>query len=228
MSNTEKSLKQAFAGESQANRRYLFFADKIAKEYKGPLKDKLVKVFRETAYAETYHALRHFELMKYDITNYTKNTIVECIISAIKGESEEYRNMYPSMAKIAREEGQEQISDWFEILSKVERKHANQFRRIFTEYLQYADIKIYTDQSCTFCKYAKDLLNKLSCKFQEIDLTGKIKEREELMIQAKSRTVPQIFVDNICIGGFTELEEYTSISQDESLPEDLIRRESDI
>lgn len=232
-SETELNLKKAFAGESQANRRYIFSAKYISEHTEGILQADMIKLFRETAYAETYHAHRHFTLLTRDpVTNKPKGSVIEHIISAILGESEEYRNMYPSMAKKAREEGFALIADWFETLAKVERKHANQFREAFKLYVKNASIVIYSARTCTFCTYAKDLLKKIDCQYKEIDLTDKPHERDTLTAQTGSKTVPQIFVNGTYIGGYTDLEDYTGLylpkDIDYDIPDDLLSREEEM
>ena len=127
-SNTEQNLKDAFAGESQANRRYLYFAAKADVE---GYNDVSV-VFRSTAEGETGHAhglLEHLEAVGDPATGLPIGGTSDNLMAAIAGETYEYTDMYPGMAKTARDEGFDEIADWFETLAKAERSHANRFQR---------------------------------------------------------------------------------------------------
>jgi len=135
-SKTEQSLKEAFAGESQANRRYLYFANQA--DIAGA--NDVAAVFRSTAEGETGHAHGH---MEYLITGgaggpgtgMPAKTVAEALQAAIAGETHEYTDMYPGMAKTAREEGFDEIADWFETLAKAERSHANKFTKTLEAHL---------------------------------------------------------------------------------------------
>jgi rubrerythrin len=119
MSKTTESLKNAFAGESQANRRYLAFARKA--EEAGLT--QVAKLFRATAEAETVHALNHIRVMgevESTIDNLTK---------AISGETFEYKTMYPEYLAIARDEGNKQAAWSFDVANKVEQIHAGLFTK---------------------------------------------------------------------------------------------------
>ena len=126
---TEENLKDAFAGESQANRRYLYFAAKadVAGEKAG------ATVFRSTAEGETGHAHGHLEYLEKDCGDpATGEPIGDSrmnLKTAIAGETHEYTDMYPGMAKTARDEGFDEVADWFETLAKAERSHANRFTK---------------------------------------------------------------------------------------------------
>ena len=127
-SNTEQNLKDAFAGESQANRRYLYFAAKADVE---GYNDVSV-VFRATAEGETGLAhghLEHLEAVGDPATGLPIGGTSDNLKAAIAGETYEYTDMYPGMAKTARDEGFDEIADWFETLAKAERSHANRFQR---------------------------------------------------------------------------------------------------
>ena len=127
-SKTEENLKEAFAGESQANRRYLYFAQKADVEGYNDVS----AVFRSTAEGETGHAhghLEHLEVVGDPVTGDPIGTTEQNLKAAISGETHEYTDMYPGMAKTAREEGFEEIADWFETLAKAERSHANRFQK---------------------------------------------------------------------------------------------------
>ncbi len=127
-SKTERNLKDAFAGESQANRRYLYFAAKADVEGQNDVS----AVFRSTAEGETGHAHGHLEYLEAvgdPVTGLPIGKSRDNLKAAIAGETYEYTDMYPGMAKTAREEGFEEIADWFETLAKAERSHANRFQK---------------------------------------------------------------------------------------------------
>ena len=127
-SKTEKNLKDAFAGESQANRRYLYFANKADVEGQ----NDVAVVFRSTAEGETGHAHGHLEYLEQvgdPATGLPIGHTRENLKASIAGETHEYTDMYPGMAKAARDEGFEEIADWFGTLAKAERSHANRFQK---------------------------------------------------------------------------------------------------
>jgi len=127
-SKTEESLKYAFAGEAQANRRYLYFASKADVEGYNDVS----AVFRSTAEGETGHAHGHLEYLEQcgdPATGLPIGATAHNLKASIAGETHEYTDMYPGMAKIAREEGFSEIADWFETLAKAERSHANRFQK---------------------------------------------------------------------------------------------------
>jgi rubrerythrin len=127
-SKTEQSLRDAFAGESQANRRYLYFANKADIEGQ----NDVAALFRSTAEGETGHAHGHLEFLEVSGDPATGLPIGETsanLKAAIAGETHEYTDMYPGMARTAREEGFDEIADWFETLAKAERSHAGRFQR---------------------------------------------------------------------------------------------------
>ena len=127
-SRTEENLKEAFAGESQANRRYLYFAQKADVEGFNDVS----AVFRSTAEGETGHAHGHLEFLEEvgdPATGKPIGATTDNLAAAIAGETHEYTDMYPGMARTAREEGFEEIADWFETLAKAEKSHAGRFQR---------------------------------------------------------------------------------------------------
>ena len=134
-SKTEQSLKEAFAGESQANRRYLYFANQA--DIAGA--NDVAAVFRSTAEGETGHAHGHMEYLieggaGEPGTGMPAKTVAEALQAAIAGETHEYTDMYPGMAKTARDEGFDEIADWFETLAKAERSHAGKFKKTLDAY----------------------------------------------------------------------------------------------
>jgi rubrerythrin len=125
---THTNLRDAFAAESQANRRYLYFA-KVA-DVEG-LPD-LAGLFRDTAEGETGHAHGHLDYLKRvgdPVTGEPIGDSVKNLRAAIASETYEYSQMYPGFAKAAREEGFEEIAEWFETLARAERSHAGRFQK---------------------------------------------------------------------------------------------------
>jgi rubrerythrin len=126
---TEDNLKAAFAGESQANRRYLYFAQKADVEGF----NDVAAVFRSTAEGETGHAHGHLEYLEAvgdPATGLPIGPTQLNLKASIAGETHEYTDMYPGMAKTAREEGFAEIADWFETLAKAEKSHAGRFQKM--------------------------------------------------------------------------------------------------
>src|SRR6185295_16588644 len=127
-SKTHDNLKAAFAGESQANRRYLYFA-KIADVEGHP---EIAGNFKETADGETGHAHGHLDYLKQvgdPATGLPIGSTEKNLKAAIAGETHEYETMNPGMAKQARDEGFEDIAEWFETLAKAEKSHAGRFSK---------------------------------------------------------------------------------------------------
>ncbi len=127
-SKTEDNLKAAFVGESQANRRYLYFAAKADVEGQ----NDVAAVFRSTAEGETGHAHGHLEYLETcgdPATGLPFGATRLNLKTAIAGETHEYTDMYPGMGNTARSEGFDEIADWFETLAKAERSHANRFQK---------------------------------------------------------------------------------------------------
>src|SRR6059036_3192843 len=128
-SKTLQNLKDAFAGESMANRRYLYFA-RMADVEGQP---DIAGLFRDTAEGETGHAHGHLDYMRKVGDPATDQPFGDTTLnlkSAVHGETYEYTDMYPGMAKTAREEGFAEIADWFETLAKAEKSHAGRFSNL--------------------------------------------------------------------------------------------------
>ena len=122
------NLKGAFAGESQANRRYLYFARRADIEGFPDIGG----LFRDTSEAETGHAFGHLDFLKEvgdPATGVPIGNTEANLKSAVEGETYEYTQMYPGMAKTARDEGFAELAEWFETLAKAERSHANRFTK---------------------------------------------------------------------------------------------------
>ena len=126
-SKTHENLKEAFAGESQANRRYLYFAQKADVEGYTDVSS----VFRATAEGETGHAFGHMDFLEDagdPATDEPFGSTEDNLKSAVVGEVYEYTEMYPGFAKAARDEGFDEIAEWFETLSRAEKSHAARFQ----------------------------------------------------------------------------------------------------
>jgi rubrerythrin len=127
-SKTHQNLKDAFAGESQANRRYLYFA-KVADIEGYP---EVAGLFKNTADAETGHAHGHLDFLKQVGDPATDKPIGDTslnLAAAVAGETYEYTEMYPGMARTARDEGFAEVAEWLETLSKAEKSHAGRFQK---------------------------------------------------------------------------------------------------
>jgi len=127
-SKTLQNLKDAFAGESMANRRYLYFARQADVEGQ----PDIAGLFRDTAEGETGHAHGHLDYIRKVGDPATGLPIGDTkmnLKAAIHGETHEYTDMYPGMAKTAREEGFTEIADWFETLARAEKSHAGRFQK---------------------------------------------------------------------------------------------------
>ena len=128
-SKTEDNLKTAFAGESQANRRYLYFAQKADVEGY----PDVAALFRSVAEGETGHAFGHFDHLAEGVgdpvTGVPVGSTEDNLKSAIEGETYEYTEMYPGFAKTARDEGFEEIAEWLETLARAEKSHAGRFTK---------------------------------------------------------------------------------------------------
>ena len=125
-SKTHDNLKDAFAGESQANRRYLYFAKQADIEGYPDVGG----LFRDTAEAETGHAHGHLDYLKQagdPATGKPIGATDKNLAAAVAGETYEYTEMYPGFAKTARDEGFDEIAEWLETLARAEKSHAGRF-----------------------------------------------------------------------------------------------------
>lgn len=144
MSKTLDNLKDAFAGESQANRKYLAYAEKAEKDGQ----PGVAKLFRAAAAAETIHAHAHLRLMK------GIGTTEENLKDAIGGETYEFKSMYPAMMKDAEAEGENAILRYFGFANEAEKVHAE----LYTAALEadgdkFADAEFYI---CSVCGHTQD------------------------------------------------------------------------
>ncbi len=125
---THENLKAAFGGESQANRRYLYFAKQA--DIEGY--PEVAGLFKNTADAETGHAHGHLDFLKAIGDPATDKPIGDTsmnLAAAVAGETYEYTEMYPGMARTARDESLEDVAEWFETLAKAEKSHAGRFQK---------------------------------------------------------------------------------------------------
>jgi len=125
---SEHNLKDAFAGESQANRRYLYFARRADIEGYPDIGG----LFRDISEAETGHAFGHLDFLKETGDPATGEPIGNTdanLRSAVAGETYEYSEMYPGFSRTARDEGFDELAEWFETLARAERSHAGRFSK---------------------------------------------------------------------------------------------------
>lgn len=140
MAKTEKNLQEAFAGESQANRKYLAFADKADKDgYPA-----VAKLFRAAAAAETVHAHAHLRAMK------GINSTEENLKEAVAGETHEFKNMYPQMIEEAEAENESQALRSFKYANEVEKIHADLYQKALDNLGEQAEVEYYV---CSVCGY---------------------------------------------------------------------------
>ncbi|MFH0788115.1 MAG: rubrerythrin family protein [Pseudomonadota bacterium] len=140
MSKTEQNLQEAFAGESQANRKYLAFAKQADQEGY----PQIAKLFRAAAEAETVHAHAHLRAM-----GGIKKT-ADNLKEAISGETHEFKSMYPGMIKAAKEEGQKAADKSFTYANAVEEVHANLYQKALDNMESKESVEYYV---CSVCGY---------------------------------------------------------------------------
>ncbi len=136
--STEKNLKEAFAGESQANRKYLAFAKK-ADEDGYPV---IAKLFRATAEAETLHAHAHLRTLG-EIKSTKEN-----LESAVEGETYEFTKMYPEFIEEAKQEGNKRAQRSFELANEAEKVHGDLFKKTLTNIDKVEDVDFYLCEVC--------------------------------------------------------------------------------
>ena len=140
MSQTEQNLREAFAGESQANRRYLAFA-KQAEQDGYP---QVAKLFRAAAEAETVHA--HSHLRALGAVKGTADNLQE----AIAGETHEFKSMYPAMIEAAKAEGNKAAERSFTFANEVEKVHADLYKKALDNLENQKDVNYHI---CLVCGY---------------------------------------------------------------------------
>ena len=143
MTKTEKNLQEAFAGESQANRRYLAFSRQAEKEGY----PQVAKLFRAAAEAETVHAHAHLKAMKG--IGKTADNLKE----AVEGETHEFKDMYPEMIQAAQEEGHKAAERSFRFANEVEKVHAGLYQKALDHLDALEDVEYYV---CPVCGYTAE------------------------------------------------------------------------
>jgi rubrerythrin len=143
MSKTGQNLQNAFAGESQANRRYLAFAQKAEAEGYS----QVAKLFRAAAEAETIHAHNHLRAL--DGIKSTKDNL----LAAISGENYEYQKMYPQMIADATDEAAKTALRSFTLANEVEKVHAALYRKALENLGQNTVTDYYV---CSVCGYTAE------------------------------------------------------------------------
>ena len=141
MGKTSENLKEAFAGESQANRKYLFFAEKADSEGHR----QIARLFRATAEAETVHARKHFEVMSG--IGSTKDNLK----AAISGENYEFMTMYPGFIEQARAESNKKAESSFNFANIVEKIHYNLYQKTLEALEAGKALKDEPYYVCQFC-----------------------------------------------------------------------------
>lgn len=141
MTSTNQNLKNAFAGESQANRRYIAFARKADEEGL----PQIAKLFRAAAEAETVHALNHFR-----ISGGVKST-ADNLDVALSGETFEFQKMYPEYLKVAEQEGNKQAAWSFDVANKVEKIHGGLYSKAIEAIRDKKDLPLVDYYVCGVC-----------------------------------------------------------------------------
>ncbi len=141
MNKTDGNLKAAFAGESQANRKYLAFAQKAQEEGF----TQAAKLFRAAAEAETIHAMNHMKTL-----GEVKSTL-ENLNTALGGETFEFTKMYPEYLGIAKEEGNKQATWSFDVANKVEQIHAKLYQKAIDSLKNKKDMEKVDYYVCGVC-----------------------------------------------------------------------------
>ena len=140
MSNTQKNLGDAFAGESQANRKYLAFAKQADQE----VHKQVAKLFRAAAEAETVHAHAHLRTLG------GIGKTVDNLKTAIAGETHEFKKMYPEFIAEAQKEGNKAAERSFNFANEVEKIHAALYQKALDNLGKNADVDYYV---CSVCGY---------------------------------------------------------------------------
>ncbi len=140
MSKSEEYLKEAFAGESQANRKYLAFAEKADREGYA----QAAKLFRAAAMAETVHAHAHLRALK------GVNSTAENLKEAVGGETHEFKEMYPPMIEAAKAEGNKAAERSFDFANQVEKVHADLYQKALDNLDNMESVDYYV---CNVCGY---------------------------------------------------------------------------
>jgi rubrerythrin len=140
MEKSVQNLKEAFAGESQANRKYLAFAEKAEREGY----PQVARLFRAAAEAETVHALNHLRALKAIQATH------ENLKEAVSGETAEFLEMYPRMIAAAQAEGHKEAERSFNFANEVEKVHARLFQKALENLANKELVDIFV---CSVCGY---------------------------------------------------------------------------
>ena len=143
MSATDKNLQEAFAGESQANRKYLAFAKQADRDGY----TQAAKLFRAAAAAETIHAHAHLRALK------AIGSTAENLTEAVEGETHEFMNMYPDMIKTAEEEGRKAAAKSFTFANEVEKVHAALYQKALDNLENMEECDYYV---CSVCGHTHE------------------------------------------------------------------------
>jgi rubrerythrin len=146
MANTQDNLKEAFAGESQANRKYLFFADRAEKDGQ----PQVAKLFRAVAAAETVHARKHFQTLA-GVGDTPSN-----LEAAISGENHEFTKMYPDFIKQAEVDGNKQAQISFTWANKVEEEHHGMYQKALEVVKAGKQLETIDYYVCDLCGYVAE------------------------------------------------------------------------
>ncbi|MFC2067906.1 rubrerythrin family protein [Chloroflexota bacterium] len=141
MSKTDDNLESAFSGESQANRKYLFFADKAEEEGH----KYIARLFRAAADAETTHARNHLKVMN------GIGSTKENLLAGINGENHEFTEMYPSFIEQAGSDGNKKASNSFDLANKVEQIHHTLYETALTKLDNGEDMELIPIYVCQYC-----------------------------------------------------------------------------
>ena len=142
-SNTDGNLQEAFAGESQANRKYLFFAEKADKEGY----PQVARLFRAAADAETVHARNHLNVLN------GVGSTEENLTAAAEGEHHEFTSMYPPFIEEAEKEGNAKAKRTFDYANEVEKIHHGHFETALKAVKEGAEMKEEPYYVCQVCGY---------------------------------------------------------------------------
>ena len=141
MSKTTENLESAFAGESQANRKYLFFAEKAEEEGH----KRIARLFRATADAETVHARNHLKVLQ------GINTTKENLLTAIGGENHEFTEMYPTFIKQAQADDEKKATDSFDLANQVEGIHHGLYKDALDRLDKDESMELQPFYVCQYC-----------------------------------------------------------------------------
>jgi rubrerythrin len=142
MSNTQENLQAAFAGESQANRKYLFFAEKADQEGHS----QIARLFRAAAESETVHARNHLQVLGIGSTT-------ENLEEAASGESYEFTTMYPEFIEQAKKDNNSDADISFDWANKVEKIHHRLYEKAIEDLKAGSQIKDEPYFVCQNCGY---------------------------------------------------------------------------